>query len=173
MFYVRLILFFALSLAGCDALMFRNSFEDVEPAVLYTSKSMTSAPDDLGELLIINHNIKYGGGRLLFFWECGGTRYNMSEKEVKRHLDAVVEFINELEPDILMLQEVQEHIEKDQSPRLCDGMWAAAASAPAIAEPPLKTSDVAIVNGTEPPTTPAPRSRPASPDNSPESLFRV
>jgi len=96
----------AMLLSGCDALMFRNGFDDVEPAVMYKAKTSTSAPDSIDDLLIINHNIKYGGGRLLFFWECGGDRYNMTEKEVKRHLDAVVEFINEVEPDILMLQEV-------------------------------------------------------------------
>jgi endonuclease/exonuclease/phosphatase family metal-dependent hydrolase len=96
----------AMILSGCDALMFRNGFEDVEPAVLYKANKITDAPDPIDELLIINHNIKYGGGRLLFFWECGGDRYNMTEKEVKRHLDAIVEFINEVEPDILMLQEV-------------------------------------------------------------------
>ena len=93
-------------LLGCDALMFRNSFQDEEPAVMYKAKQMTEASEDIDELLVINHNIKYGGGRLLFFWECGGTRYNMTEQEVRSHLDAVVDFINDTEPDVLMLQEV-------------------------------------------------------------------
>ncbi len=93
-------------LTGCDALMFRTGFDDVEDAVLYTAKSLTDAPESADEVLVINHNIKYGGARLLFFWECGGTRYNMTEGEVKRHLNAVIDFINETEPDILMLQEV-------------------------------------------------------------------
>ena len=95
-----------LLLTGCDALMFRTGFDDVEDAVMYTADSLTDAPETADEVLVINHNIKYGGGRLLFFWECGGTRYNMTETEVKRHLDAVIDFINETEPDILMLQEV-------------------------------------------------------------------
>jgi len=56
--------------------------------------------------LILNYNIKYGGARLLFFWECNGTRYNMSEAEVTGHLDAIIEFIDFVDPDILMLQEV-------------------------------------------------------------------
>ena len=34
------------------------------------------------------------------------ARYNMTEQEVRSHLDAVVDFINEMEPDVLMLQEV-------------------------------------------------------------------
>jgi endonuclease/exonuclease/phosphatase family metal-dependent hydrolase len=99
-------LFLLLGLSGCDALMFRTGFDDVEPAIMYEAKTLTEAPDPVDELHIINHNIKYGGGRLLFFWECGGTRYNMTKAEVTRHLDAVVDFINATGPDILMLQEV-------------------------------------------------------------------
>ena len=95
-----------LMLSGCDALMFRTGFDDVEDAIMYKADSLTDAPDSVDELLVINHNIKYGGGRLLFFWECGGTRYNMTDGEVKKHLNAVVDFINATEPDILMLQEV-------------------------------------------------------------------
>jgi endonuclease/exonuclease/phosphatase family metal-dependent hydrolase len=95
-----------LFLTSCDGLMFRTGFDDVEDAVMYRAKKLTDAPEALDELLIINHNIKYGGARLLFFWECGGTRYNMTEKEVTRHLDAIVEFINDAQPDVLMLQEI-------------------------------------------------------------------
>ena len=95
-----------LVLSGCDALMFRTGFDDIEDAILYKAKKLTRAPDTVDELVIINHNIKYGGARLLFFWECGGTRYNMTNKEVTRHLNALVDFINATEPDVLMLQEV-------------------------------------------------------------------
>jgi endonuclease/exonuclease/phosphatase family metal-dependent hydrolase len=97
-----LFLFFA----SCDATLFRANFEDVEDAVLYEAESLSDIPDTADDLLIINHNIKYGGARLLFFWECLGDRYNMTEAEVTGHLDAIVEFINSTQPDILMLQEV-------------------------------------------------------------------
>lgn len=93
-------------LLSCDATLFRTSFEPVEDAILYEATEMTPAATRVEELLVINHNIKYGGGRLLFFWECGGDRYNMTEEEVTSHLDAVIEFINATDPDILMLQEI-------------------------------------------------------------------
>ena len=96
----------ALTLAGCDATMFRTGFEDIEPAILYEASEIGEIPESVDDLLVINHNIKYGGARLLFFWECGGTRYNMTEEEVTTHLDAIVDFINATEPDILMLQEI-------------------------------------------------------------------
>ena len=93
-------------LFSCDSTLFRTSFAPVEDAVLYQAEVLQEAPDTQDELLVINHNIKYGGGRLLFFWECGGDRYNMTEAEVTAHLDAIVEFINATDPDILMLQEI-------------------------------------------------------------------
>lgn len=99
-------LLFPLLLASCDATMFRANFDDVEDAILYEAETLTDATTDLSELVVINHNIKYGGARLLFFWECLGDRYNMTEAEVTGHLDAIVDFINASQPDILMLQEV-------------------------------------------------------------------
>jgi endonuclease/exonuclease/phosphatase family metal-dependent hydrolase len=95
-----------LVLTGCDSLLFRATFDEVEDALLYESAELTDAPTEADELLIINHNIKYGGARLLFFWECLGDRYNMTEEEVTTHLDNLVTFINAETPDILLLQEV-------------------------------------------------------------------
>ena len=92
-------------LLGCDATTFRANFADSEPGILYEAKELTPAADPTS-LKIINHNIKYGGARLSFFWECEGTRYSMTEEEVTTHLDAIVDFINWADPDILILQEV-------------------------------------------------------------------
>ena len=85
---------------------FRANFEEEEPAILYEAATKTEEPQSKEELLIINYNIKYGGARLTFFWECDGGRYNMTETEVITHLDAIAEFITEVDPDILILQEV-------------------------------------------------------------------
>ena len=93
-------------LAGCDAWLFRANFKAEEGALLYEADSLSEAPVSLNQLRVLNYNIKYGGGRLLFFWECNGERYNMTESEVTAHLDAVVDFINWHDPDILLLQEV-------------------------------------------------------------------
>ena len=91
---------------GCDALSFRANFEDESPAVLYEATNKTEEPSSKEQLLILNYNIKYGGARLLFFWECNGERYNMTTEEVTTHLDAVADFITEFDPDIVLLQEV-------------------------------------------------------------------
>ena len=91
---------------ACDRVMFRTGFDDVEPGLLYEADRLSVAPDSVDELVVVNYNIKYGGARLLFFWECDGTRYNMTDAEVTGHLDAIVDFIDFVNPDILMLQEV-------------------------------------------------------------------
>ena len=95
-----------LTLMGCDSMTLRANFDEEQPALLYESETKTTEPTEQDELLVLNYNIKYGGARLTFFWECNGERYNMTEEEVLTHLDAIVEFINEVEPDILILQEV-------------------------------------------------------------------
>ena len=93
-------------LLGCDSLMFRTSFEDVEDAVYYEAATIVDVPASAEQLVILNYNIKYGGGRLLFFWECEGERYNMTTEEVTMHMDAVADFITAHNPDIVLLQEV-------------------------------------------------------------------
>jgi endonuclease/exonuclease/phosphatase family metal-dependent hydrolase len=80
-------------------------FSDSEPGILYEADALLDAEVPTS-LKVINHNIKYGGARLRFFWECEGERYSMTEDEVTGHLDAIVEFINWSDPDVLILQEV-------------------------------------------------------------------
>ena len=91
---------------ACDAVTLRANFADREPGLLYEAADLTVAPEELDQLVVLNYNIKYGGGRLIFFWECEGERYNMTETEVTTHLDNIASFITEVDPDILILQEV-------------------------------------------------------------------
>ena len=98
---IGLLLFIA-----CDQTTFRTNFDEEEPAILYQAETKTDAPQTAEQLLVINYNIKYGGARLSFFWECDGERYNMTVEEVTGHLDAIAEFITDADPDILILQEV-------------------------------------------------------------------
>ena len=93
-------------LTGCDGTTFRANFQDEEPALLYQAAELNEAPEQQDELLVLNYNIKYGGARLTFFWECEGGRYSMTDEEVYTHLDDIAEFITAVDPDILILQEV-------------------------------------------------------------------
>ncbi len=95
-----------LGLWACDGTTLRANFAEEEPAWLYEAETLSAIPEQQDSLLVLNYNIKYGGARLTFFWECDGGRYNMTDEEVFTHLDNLAEFITSVDPDILILQEV-------------------------------------------------------------------
>jgi endonuclease/exonuclease/phosphatase family metal-dependent hydrolase len=85
---------------------FRTQFDDLEPAVSYEAAHKVPAPSSADTLLVMTWNIRYGGGRIPFFYECHGYRYSMTEAEVTADIEAVANKIREIGPDILLLQEV-------------------------------------------------------------------
>ncbi len=66
--------------------------------------SLPETPPD--SLKIMTYNIKFGGGRINFFWDCYGDRIIMTKKEVIENLTNLTRKINHYDPDILLLQEV-------------------------------------------------------------------
>jgi endonuclease/exonuclease/phosphatase family metal-dependent hydrolase len=97
----------ALSLAAlvaCDP--FNTSFHDTEQAVLYRASRPGPEPAPSGPLRVVTWNVKYGGARLRFFWECRGTRVLMTEAEVRGDVAALAGYLLALAPDVVFLQEV-------------------------------------------------------------------
>lgn len=94
----------ALLTAGCDP--FHVEFEDVEPAEMYQSSKLKATGGYTGVLKVMTYNVKFGGGRIDFFFDCHGDRVLMSEAEVLENLDRLGSVINEVDPDILFLEEV-------------------------------------------------------------------
>ncbi|MEC9071895.1 MAG: endonuclease/exonuclease/phosphatase family protein [Myxococcota bacterium] len=90
---------------GCDP--FNTGFADLEPADRYQAAALTEAPESPESLRVMNWNIKFGGGRIDFFFDCHGDpgRSLMSEDEVLSHLEGLAAKINEVNPDLLMIQE--------------------------------------------------------------------
>ena len=88
---------------------FRANFPAVEPAALYERRSglrpkpPATAPETLR---VMTWNIKYGGARIDFFYDGHGDRILMRAEEVLDHLEALAEKIRQVDPDILLLQEV-------------------------------------------------------------------
>ncbi len=102
-----LLLAAGLGAAGCNPLdPFATGFAAREPAVLYQARHKNTPPPLADELVVMTWNIRYAGGRLRFFWECNGERGWMTEGEVRDHLRALAEKINQVNPDVLLLQEV-------------------------------------------------------------------
>ncbi|UCD37323.1 MAG: endonuclease/exonuclease/phosphatase family protein [Fidelibacterota bacterium] len=95
-----------LAIAGwaCDPIV--TVFDDVEEAVYYQADNINSAPTSVDSLVVMTWNIKYGGGDIDFWWACYDDRVLMTEDEVLANLDSLVAYIDVVDPDVLLLQEV-------------------------------------------------------------------
>ncbi len=101
--FLTALILIVLGTSACDPLS--NLFEPVEPAVMYEANPVVPAPAPDGAIRVMTWNIKFGGGRLDFFFDCHGDFHNMSSGQVYTHLDGLVNRINAENPDILLLQE--------------------------------------------------------------------
>ena len=90
--------------AGCDP--FNTDFADLESAVDYEASAPVVDDTARTELRVMTWNIKFGGGRIDFFFDCHGDRVLMSESEVVENLEGLKDLIDAQAPDILLLQEV-------------------------------------------------------------------
>jgi endonuclease/exonuclease/phosphatase family metal-dependent hydrolase len=94
----------SLLIVGCDP--FHVEFKPVEPAQKYQATSLSDAGDVPQTLRVLNYNVKFGGGRIDFFFDCHGDRVLMDRAEVETNLTRVAKVINRLQPDVLFIQEI-------------------------------------------------------------------
>jgi endonuclease/exonuclease/phosphatase family metal-dependent hydrolase len=90
-------------MSGCDP--FRVEFEPVENAQAFQATSL-KASDAKSEIRVLNYNVKFGGGRVDFFFDCHGDRVLMQRQEVIANLERVADVINAAAPDLLFVQEI-------------------------------------------------------------------
>jgi len=90
---------------GCDP--FNTGFEDDEAPLLYRASQLSEVDVSPERLLLMTYNIKFGGGRLDFFFDCHGDDVLMNEAQVRAHLRALADKIKRVDPDVLLLQEVE------------------------------------------------------------------
>lgn len=78
-------------------------------AVPVHRRSVLRPPADAtpSTLRVMSWNIKYGGGRIDFWFDLWGDRVQMSEAEVNAHLDAMTSLVREIDPDLLLVQEIE------------------------------------------------------------------
>ena len=98
------ILALTLPLAGCD--LFHTGFEEIEDAVRYEASSIVEPPANPSTVRVMNWNMKFGAGRIDFFFDCHGTRSLMTAAEVKTHMTAISDVVASVDPDLLLIQEV-------------------------------------------------------------------
>src|SRR5262245_41745432 len=90
--------------AACDP--FHTGFDDLERARYYQARGQRPAPEQAERLRVMNYNVKFGGGRIDFFFDCHGDRVLMRESEVIANLEALAVKIDQVDPDVLVVQEV-------------------------------------------------------------------
>ena len=99
-----LFILFSLILHSCEPPA--TGFDDTEDAVFYSKKNPASAPQPDSIIKVMTWNIRFGIGRGEWFGDACGDRVIYSREEILVKLQAIVDRINEVKPDILLLQEV-------------------------------------------------------------------
>ncbi|MDH5218247.1 MAG: endonuclease/exonuclease/phosphatase family protein [Gammaproteobacteria bacterium] len=105
MMIVRLFSVFLLSIViiACDP--FHTTFKKSEHPRYFQSASLSDIPTSGDPLTLMTWNIKFGGARIDFFFDCHGDEVLMTKTETESNLAALATIINDIRPDILFLQE--------------------------------------------------------------------
>lgn len=85
---------------------FATQFEDIEEGIFYSANKIVTPPSNVSELKIMTWNIRFGIGRILWFGDSCGDRVIMNDGEVYPNLRNITKVINDTQPDIIFLQEV-------------------------------------------------------------------
>jgi endonuclease/exonuclease/phosphatase family metal-dependent hydrolase len=88
----------------CDPLV--TQFDEVEEAVMYKSNTVQAPPATIDKIKVMTWNIRFGAGRLPWFGDSCGDRVILSQNEVESNLRGVAETINRIQPDILLINEI-------------------------------------------------------------------
>ena len=93
-----------LILPFCEPLV--TTFDDVEKGALFKANNRTGPPPAKEFIKIMTWNIRFGAGDLPWFGDSCGDRVIISAKDVEMNLARIAEKINEIEPDILIVNEI-------------------------------------------------------------------
>jgi endonuclease/exonuclease/phosphatase family metal-dependent hydrolase len=98
----------SLASLGCEplAVEYEVAREDV-PVFRRTTLVEPGDPGTPAELRVVAWNVKYGAGRIPFWFDCWGDRVQMSRAEVDENLAGLHAMIRELDPDVLMTEEIE------------------------------------------------------------------
>ena len=89
---------------GCEPLAM--SWDKTEDATLYQAFRIIDPPTVVDTLLVMTWNIRFGASRISWFGDGCGERVLLTENEVTDALENLARKITEIDPDILILQEI-------------------------------------------------------------------
>jgi endonuclease/exonuclease/phosphatase family metal-dependent hydrolase len=89
---------------SCEPLV--DKIPEIRDCESYTKQNAPSVPAK-DTVLVMTWNIRFGCGvDILWFGDACGDRTVLLKEEIEKNLDAVIARINQLKPDVLLLQEV-------------------------------------------------------------------
>ena len=97
---------------SCEPLV--TTFNDVENAILYEANNFKTESAPEGSIRVMTWNIRFGIGRLPFFGDSCGDRSVFTEDEVLNALELLAAEIDAIDPDIILLQEVDRESKRTQ-----------------------------------------------------------
>jgi len=100
----QIIIFICFFIVACEPLV--TQFEDLEDGIIYTSKNIEKPPAMVANITVMTWNIRFGAGRIPWFGDSCGDRVILTDDEVLSSLRGIAKKLNEVKPDILLLQEV-------------------------------------------------------------------
>ena len=95
----------AIFCVACEPLY--TDWEGEQPAVLIAADVVEPPAENPAVLEVMSWNLKYGGGRINFWFDYWGDRAIMSGVEADSNINAMIGLINEIDPDVLLAQEVE------------------------------------------------------------------
>lgn len=93
-------------MVGCEPLADELDFEREAVPVFRSQTRHTTATRDPSQLRVMAYNVKFGAARIDFWFDYYGDRVQMSETEVLSNLAGLERLIDEVDPDILLAEEV-------------------------------------------------------------------
>ncbi len=102
-----LFIVFAAILTSCDPFNTVIEKDSEQDAALFYESDVIKKPGNVPDtLMVATWNIKFGGGRIDFFFDCYGDRVLMKKDEVIANMKQVAQEVRHLNPDFLFVQEV-------------------------------------------------------------------
>lgn len=96
-----------LGVSACEPMADDMDF-DREEVPVFTRSSIVAPTNPVpSELRVMAWNIKYGAGRIDFWFDYWGDRTQMTISEVEANMGNIYELLNEYDPDILMTEEIE------------------------------------------------------------------
>lgn len=97
-----------LAAVACEPAADPEAF-DREPVAIFRRSTVVNEPlpDAHPELRVVAWNVKYGAGRIPFWFDCWGDRVQMTSDEVAKNMQGIFDLLNEVKPDIFMAEEIE------------------------------------------------------------------